>query len=168
MNCDKVKKKIPLYIDNELQPQEAQEVKDHLAICSVCRKETEGLKKQWDLLLSWKEEEPAAAYVSRVWTKIAEKPKKSLKEIGEELLEHILTPNYAPVFATLFLVFALAAFHFAGNKNMEIAFNKMNVEEVEVVTHIELAEHFEIIADIETLEDFDVIESLDIPESKAI
>ena len=167
MRCDQVKKIILQYLNRELGIKDRQSVKEHLSGCSVCQKELQDFQKSWDLLLSWKDEESAPGYISRLWTRIAvEKP--AAERILSHLKEALWKPKFTPVWVTACFVFIFFIFtfsHYFYLQKTEMAFNKMDSEEIELVDNIELAEHFEVIENIEILEDFDVIENLDSLES---
>ena len=48
--CKKVRKKLPAFLNNQLNKEKAKYVEQHLTICPTCGKEAEDLRLTWNLL----------------------------------------------------------------------------------------------------------------------
>jgi predicted anti-sigma-YlaC factor YlaD len=59
MRCENVKQLLPLYLTDELDQQQSETVKDHLASCPDCRSEFEELQEMASLLKTQLKPEPA-------------------------------------------------------------------------------------------------------------
>ena len=48
--CQKVRKKLPAFLNNQLDKEKAKTIEQHLSTCLTCRKEEEDLRSTWNLL----------------------------------------------------------------------------------------------------------------------
>lgn len=48
--CKKVRRKLPAFINNQLDKEKVKTVEQHLTICPICRKEAEDIRLTWNLL----------------------------------------------------------------------------------------------------------------------
>lgn len=167
MDCQKVKKLIPLLIDNELQPLETQLVGAHLKVCPHCQKELQLYEKSWDMLSGLKEIEPAPGYISRFWTRVA--AETSWHEgIVVGLRGFFAKRELVSVLAAISIIVIIGVFSFKNyfsTQEFETALTKLNPEEFELVTNIGLIQNLEFIENLEFLEDLDILEDLDSWES---
>lgn len=166
MECKKAAELIPLFLDNQLEADRIQSVKEHLAICAHCQKEIRLYEKSWELLSDYKAIEPQPDYISRFWTRLS--LETSWYEELIQGLKGVLLQRRLVSILTAVSIFIVAGFLSyrnlpIGGPEKELA--KMNPDEIELVEHLELAQHFDIIENIDTIEDLDVVENLDSLES---
>ena len=167
MDCQKIKKLIPLYLDGELQAQEYQEIKTHLAECKTCQKESLAFEHSWDILSEFRTIEPPADYISRFWTELAlRKPwyAKALEVIQEPFLRGKFVPALAAVCAVLIISLFSVRNYYQIERSQQTLSN-LTAEEIEVIENMDLAENYELIENIDFVEDLDVIEHLDTLEN---
>jgi len=79
MNCKKVKKLIPLYIEDALELKQKEQVQDHVSVCLLCHKEIEQFKQAWEMLGEVEPISPRTDYVSRFWTEVSSRTSLSGK-----------------------------------------------------------------------------------------
>ncbi len=167
MDCRAIKKMIPIYLDGELQPQENQSVKDHLAGCPACQRELEAFNESWDMLGELGDIEPQPGFVGRFWTRLS--CEQSWQErFWQGLSESFSKRRLVPALATACVVvivgsFALRNYFQVRQTNQMLA--ELNEEDFAMVENIELAENFDLIQEMDFLEDLDIIAGLDILET---
>lgn len=167
MDCQEIKKLIPIYLDKELEPKESQQVKEHLSACSACQKEFEAFAESWAMLGELDEIRPQPGFVGRFWTKLAEE--QSWQErILEVVKGGLLKQRLVPVLVTACLVVIVGSFslyHYWQIQGTNQILSSLSDEDLAMVENMELVENLDIIEEIDFLEDLDVIENLDISES---
>ncbi len=169
MNCESIKKLMPIYLEGELQPQESKEVKDHLASCLLCQKEISAFERSWDMLDEIADIEPAPDYVSRFWTELSLRTpwhEAILKNLSAGLSKRPLVPVLATTCIMIIVGFLSIQNYFNGRLSDE-GLAHLNEGYFEMVANMELIEHYEIIEDIDFLVDLEVIENLDVLEGEA-
>jgi predicted anti-sigma-YlaC factor YlaD len=167
MDCQKIQKLIPLYLDSELEDRQLQTIRKHLKDCPHCQRELTLFEKSWDLLSEWEDIEPVPGYKSRFWSRLS-----SERAWYEQLLLNIKEffamkkRSLALVTASVAIILCVLTF---SNYLMKIKTNKtltaMNPQDLELLAELELAQDFDIIENIDWLEDWEVIEDLDRIES---
>lgn len=167
MDCQRIQKLIPLYLDSKLEDRQLQTIREHLKDCSHCQSELTLFEKSWDILSEWEDIEPDPGYKSRFWTRLS-----SERVWYEQLLLNIKEffamkkRSLALVTASVAIILCVLTF---SNYLMKIKTNKtltaMNPQDLELFAELELAQNFDIIENIDWLEDWEVIEDLDRIES---
>lgn len=167
MDCQKIKKLIPIYLDKELEPQESQVVKDHLADCQACQKELEAYEQSWAMLGEVEEIQPNPGFIGRFWTHLSLDQswhEKLFGGIKESLGKRRLVP--ALVMACVIVVigsFSMNNYFQAQRTGQMLA--SLSGDDLIMMENIELAENLDLIAEMDFFEDLDIIESLDILET---
>ena len=165
MNCQEIKKLIPLFLEDGLDASEVQLVRGHLSTCLDCQKEKELYERSWDVLEKWEDIELTPGFVSRFWTELSVRTPWHEK-VMVACKESLSSKRFAPALVTLSIVIIVGILSFRNYSfNVQETNNllaTLSPEEVEMVEHMELAQNFEIIEYIELLEDMDVLEDLDI------
>lgn len=103
MQCSKVKQKLKAYFDQELSGKEAQQISQHLYLCTACAQEAEFLSKTWELLLDLPEIAETPDLMPGVLVRIEQEP-------GDPFLTRMLRllfPLRVPAVATAGLVIGL-------------------------------------------------------------
>ena len=167
MKCHAIQKLIPLYQDGELEPQQYQSVKGHLADCLSCQKELKALEETWAMLDELEGIEPQPGFVGRFWTNL------SLQETWSEKLRRRIQegmPNkqWVPAFATACVVLIVGSFAYHNYdqfRGTDQLLAQLSEDELEMVQNIELVENFDLIEDIEFFEDLNFITNLDVLET---
>lgn len=167
MDCQKIQKLIPLYLDVKLEDREFQTVREHLKDCTHCQKERDLFKKSWDLLSTWEDVEPDTGYISRFWTRLS-----SERTWYEQFLLNfkeffaVKKRPLAWVMVSMAIIVCVLTF---SNYLMEIKTNNtltaMNPQELELLAELELAQDLDIIENIDWLADWEIIEDFDTTES---
>ena len=168
MKCLEIKKLIPDYLENELQPKERQIVARHLEGCSGCQKELEAFEKSWAFLAQWESVPPQPDYISRFWTEVSLRQPWHRKVL--ETFKNYVPRNrfLMPSLATVCLILIMGLFavrNYFSIQNSEKALAQLSQDDLEMVQLMDLAENYDMIKDIEFFEDLDVIENLDSLES---
>lgn len=70
MNCENIRQKFVDYLTGELPAGDLADVRRHLAACSPCREELEGLSAIWTKLGVMPQEEPSASLRSRFYERL--------------------------------------------------------------------------------------------------
>ena len=71
MNCSKIKKLLPVFLDGELEYEKQELVRQHLSTCSECSSEAKLVSKTWDLLDKLETIEPSKEARAKFWKKVA-------------------------------------------------------------------------------------------------
>lgn len=164
MKCQDIKKLIPEYIENDLQPKQNHIVAEHLLDCQVCRHEVETMKKTWGLLTQLPGLEPNPNYISRFWTELSLRQQPWHEKALETILGYLPQRRLAPALATACLVLIMGLFavkNYLYISKSEEALANLNQDDLEMVEFVDLAENYDIIEEIEFLEDLEIIENLD-------
>jgi len=103
MNCQEIKKLIPIYLDGELQHQESHSVREHLTGCPACQKELEAFEASWAMLGEAEDIEPQPGFVGRFWTRLALEQSWCEKVLGG-LRENVRKKSLAPALVTACVV----------------------------------------------------------------
>jgi len=167
MECHEIQKLIPLYQDEELESQEHQLVKGHLAGCLSCQKEFQALEQSWAMLGELEEIEPQPGFVGQFWTDLSLQEtwsEKFRRQIQDIMPNRQLMPALAT--ACVVMVVGFLTFHnYQQIKGTDQLLAQLSDDELEMVQNIELAESFELIENIEFFEDFNIIANLDALET---
>lgn len=70
MDCQRVRKEIPLYIDGQLAPQGREAVAAHLESCGACRREAAAARKLLSLLCSQPERQVSSSFDQRLYARL--------------------------------------------------------------------------------------------------
>jgi len=100
MDCHAIEKLIPLYLDEELDSQEYQFVKGHLAGCPICQKELQAFEKSWAMLDDLEGIEPQPDFVGRFWTRLSLE-KSWVEQARERIDELLFNKRLLPALATI-------------------------------------------------------------------
>ena len=167
MNCENVKKIIPAFLEEALDPGQAQSVKDHLLSCAVCAREMKRYEQTWDMLTKWKNIEPSADYVSRFWTVFSQEPswhEQILLNFNNFFLPRKRAPSLA-AFCVIVIVVFFAMRNYQQNQEVNTLLAALSPEDLEVIENIDLAQHFDLLDNWELIEDWDALEELEALES---
>lgn len=160
MDCKHIKNQISAYLDNELQPKEREQVKNHLNLCSDCCREFELMEKNWKMLKNLDMVEPSQNYISRFWSELSSRQtwyQKAVDVVKNIIFARRLVFVYALICVVIGALALRNYFQVQQTNQMIVNFSS---DDYEMVEYIELAENYDIIKDIEFFEDFEVIESL--------
>lgn len=167
MDCQEIKKLIPVYLDKELEPQESQQVREHLSGCPACQKELEAFEESWAMLGELDEVRPEPGFVGRFWTRLA--LEQSWQErISEAVRNGLFQKRLIPALATACIVVIVGSFalnNYFRIQNTDQMLSDLSREDLAMVENIELAENLDLIEEMDFLEDLDIIENLDILET---
>lgn len=161
MNSENIRELIPLYIENELEPDEIKLVKEHLEKDPALKAYAEELQKMWQLLDKVETIKPSPAYVSEFWTKLS-KEKTWGEKMSEAISVKLIPKKWVPVLSALCVVLLITAYfqnypvHQSTLPSAEIA--GLIEDDLEFFENYELAENLEVIEDIELLEDMELLE----------
>ena len=163
MDCRKIKRIIPIYLDHELSSDDHRMVEAHLRICPDCRAETRAIETSWEMLGELDGIKPDPQYMARFWRALeAQTPwyEKILREVQTVFLQR----RWAPVLAgavVIVLVGGLVRYQILQKPETVSVLAELNAAELELVVNFDLAEDYEIIENMDFFSDLDVIESLD-------
>ena len=162
MDCQEIKKLIPVYLDDELEAAEKQQVSDHLRVCADCRAEAQAIEKSWELLAEIVEIEPDPNYRTRFWRSVdARKPWYA--KIGPYFQPVFLQRRWVPALAGAAIVVMVSVFainQFLLKPPLPTVLTELKDTELEMIANIDLVEVYEIIQDMDFFSDLDVIENM--------
>jgi hypothetical protein len=163
MDCRKIKKLIPIYLDHELSSDDHRLVAEHLRTCPDCLAEARAMEKTWEVLGELDEIKPDPRYITRFWRALdAQMPwyEKKLRDVQAVFLQRRWVPVLAGA-AALVLIGGLVRYQFLQKPEAVPVLAELNAAELEMVVNFELAENYEIIDDIDFFSDLEIIENLD-------
>ncbi len=163
MDCRKIKKIIPIYLDHELGADDHRLVAEHLRTCPDCLAEARAVEKSWEMLGELDEIKPDPQYIARFWRALdAQMPwyEKILRDVQTVFFQRRWVPVLAGA-AVIVLVSGLVTFQFLQRPKTVLVLAELNEAELEMVANFDLAENYEIIQDIDFFSDLEVIENLD-------
>ena len=167
MDCQKIKKLIPSYLDKELEPKEIQQVREHLSCCPDCQKELEAIEESWAMLGELDDIHPEPGFVGRFWTRLALEQSWQEK-ISEAVKNSLFKRRLVPALVTACIIVIVGSFvlhnYFRIQSTNQILAG-LSQEDLAMVENIELAENLDLIEEMDFLEDFDIIENLDVLET---
>jgi len=158
MDCDYIKKMIPIFLDGELHPEERDQVQEHILYCADCKTEFDEYIKTWNVLNDVEDIEPEPAYMSRFWTEFAARTpwyQKIALSFQGYFFKRKTLAGIASLCAVVIVSFLVFLNYFHITQTERILANTSQEE-------IELLENFEIVQDmdiIENLEDLDLMET---------
>ncbi len=162
MDCQEIKKLIPVYLDDELEATERQRVAAHLRACADCRAEARAIEKSWELLAEIKEIEPDPNYRIRFWRSVdARMPWYAT--LGRYFQPVFFQQRWLPAVAgaaIVVMISIIAVVQFLQSPQMPSVLAELKDTELEMVATLDLAEDYEIIQDMDFFSDFDVIENM--------
>lgn len=167
MNCKKVQKLIPVYMDAQLEDKELRTVREHLKDCPHCQKELDLFEKSWELLSNWKDVEPSPGYINRFWARLSlERPwyeqlLLNLKEVFVMKKKTLAWGAVSMVIIVCVLTFSNYILTLKTNNKLAV----MNPQDLELLAELEFVQNLDIIEDIDWLEDWEIIENLDTIDS---
>ena len=163
MKPEDIKQLIPLYLEEELEPQDYQLVKDALAQDAALRQYAQELQSAWDSLDELEEVKPSPNFVSNFWTELSarEAPVNIFGRIRQYLYNNRVAPVFAGICGILLLSIVLLKGPFLGSNTDIREFSQLTMDEIEILENIELVENLEIIEDLDFLEDLDVIDEME-------
>ncbi|HHZ00771.1 MAG TPA: DUF4349 domain-containing protein [Tissierellia bacterium] len=120
MKCNEISDKLSLYIDNELSPEEMQQVEDHLNSCENCQKVLDEYKNLISVLQNLPEEEPPEGYCKRLHEKLLmERSEKETKRTSKiKSFSRSKWLKYGSIAAALVLVLLVAGINNLGNMGL--------------------------------------------------
>ena len=162
MDCHKIKKMIPLYLDHELSAADYQQVETHLQNCVDCQSEVRAIQQSWDLLGEIKRVEPDPNYMTRFWRSVdAQIPwySKLYENVQAVFLQRRWVPALAGAFIVL-LISTIATVQYLQKPHTVAVLAELDEAEMEMIANIDLAEHYEVIHELDFFSDFEIIENL--------
>ena len=162
MDCQEIKKLIPVYLDDELEAAERQQVSDHLQVCADCRAEAQAMEKSWELLAEIEEIEPDPNYRARFWRAVDVR-RPWYAKVGQYFQSVFLQRRWVPALAGAAVVVMISVFtinQFLLKPSLPTVLTELKDTELEMIANIDLVEVYEIIQDMDFFTDFDVIENM--------
>jgi len=162
MDCQKIQKLIPIYLDQQLETAKHRQVEAHLLGCPDCRREARAIEQSWDLLGEIETLKPDPNYIARFWHSVdAQMPwhAKIFKNVQAVFLQRHWAPALAAAVIVV-LVITLATVQYLQNPIEPAVLAELDESELEMIADIDLAEHYEIIRELDFFSDFEIIENL--------
>ena len=162
MDCQKIKKLIPIYLDKELEAARHRQVETHLLGCPDCRREARAIEQSWDLLGEIKALEPDPNYIARFWHSVdAQMPwyAKIFKNVQAIFLQRRWLPALAGAVIVV-AVSTLATVQYLQKPLATAVLAEIDEAELAMIADMDLAEHYEIISELDFFSDFEIIENL--------
>lgn len=149
MECDKARKELVAYLDDELGSSAAAEVRSHLERCPACKLEAERLSAAGTILDAIDEIEPPADFTARTMQRVKSAPEE--RPAPRLRLLHRLVPAAAA--AAVILTVTLWAIFSGGPQSIE----SLPPAEQEIVRNMEILENLELLEDMELLDNLDLL-----------
>jgi anti-sigma factor RsiW len=111
MKCCDIQKKLSAYQDRELEPQEREQVANHLLTCRVCREQYEKLDRVWQTLGELEEIRPGPWFYRQLARKINQPHEQGLLQA----LQRVFQTLQAPAIASIILLIGILAGTYFGN-----------------------------------------------------
>ena len=70
MNCSRLQKSLPLYLDEMLDVDQMLAVAKHLSVCKACREQEKAFQRSWELLGELTSIDPELGYIPGFWEKL--------------------------------------------------------------------------------------------------
>lgn len=168
MDCKKIKKLIPLFLDKELEHQEAQIVRKHLDDCRDCQSEFKAFERSWAILGELDDIQPEPGFMGRFWTRLSLERSWYERILGS-VRETLHKKQLIPALVTACVIVIAGSFsltHYFQTQKTNQILASLSEEDLLMVENIELAENLDLIEEMDFLEDLDIIENLDLLETQ--
>lgn len=113
MKCNKVKRKLSAYSDNELKEKEQRLISEHLKICENCKNEFVVLSRQDNFLSELETIIPSVDFKPDFWQKVRDAGRPVREPLGNLVAEKMRKWIPAPVFCAIticvFLIFSVVS-----------------------------------------------------------
>jgi len=143
MKCEQVTSQLSAYMDGELPPQQAEEVRRHLAECPACAEEYRLLSQTWDILLADAAPEPSPGFTQRFWQKVRAQEQAAPRPA--RMLLRLL--KWAPAMAAGFAVAFLAGWLSAGGHKPDRT-GTLTAQDVAFLQNYDVLEQMELLEDL--------------------
>ncbi len=170
MDCKKIQDQMTVFLSGALYAPANALAHAHLMRCEACQKELEAYKRSWNALKDWEDEDPDPAYISRFWTRLAER-KPWRERILESFKGAFGDRRLVPVLASFVFVVVVgsATLRYAWRVHQEEALmTALSAEEIDFIQNIELVESMDLLEDLDIFEDMDVLKEFALPEAKSL
>lgn len=163
MNCRKIKKLIPVYLDGEQEDHERSLVEAHLKTCQCCRKEAQAIEKSWKMLGEIKAIKPDPLYMSRFWVGV-DGQTSWYEKILQQTRKIFFQRRWIPALASAGVIIVVAGItihnHFQSHEADTMVADLSEVD-LGMVEYIDIIENFDLIREIDFFSDLEIIENID-------
>ena len=97
MKCRNAQKKLSAYQDGELEPQEQEQIGDHLLSCLTCHKQYAGFERVWRTLGKLEEIRPDPWFYRQLFRKVKEPRERNLLPGVQWVFQMLRTPAIASI-----------------------------------------------------------------------
>ncbi|MBW2412386.1 MAG: zf-HC2 domain-containing protein [Deltaproteobacteria bacterium] len=163
MDCSEIKKRIPEFLDAQLDPDEHQRVQSHLETCTECGREARAIQRAWELVGELDDIQPDPNFETRFWARIAEQTSWQDKFFGE-IRALFLNRRLLPALAAAGLILCIsvvATYKYLQTSQSDNFMVEFSGADLDMVDNIELVENLDLIRDLDLLSDLEIIEDLD-------
>lgn len=176
MNCQKCKKLISEYLEENLDSSQKQLFEEHISSCRECEKELNEFLDSWDLLGDYSTPDPAEDFTQKVIHKIHER--KTIQDtaqisLWEKFIAAFTLKNvgFLPGMASLMILaalgFALLRGGSTGVKHQPEISNAQktqivrNVQDEEIIRNLEIYQNVEMLENLDVLIDLETLEKIE-------
>ncbi len=163
MDCNEIKRLIPIFLDGELEADAHQRVESHLDICAACRSEARALQSAWEMLGELDDIQPDPDYRTRFWARVAGQTSQQEK-IYDYIKSRFLNRRLVPALAAAGLILGVAlvaTYKYYQPPPTDGRIAELSNVDLDMLDNIDLVENFDLIREIELLSDLEIIEGLD-------
>ena len=144
MNCPKIKKLLPVFLDGELEYEKEELVRQHLSTCSECSSEAKLIANTWNLMDNLETIEPSKEARAKFWKKVAS---EELNKSPNIFPWNRLLFRWAPItVAAVLLLFSLFFKDYLPTS-----------QDKEIIKNIEMLENLEILENLDLLTNLPVV-----------
>jgi hypothetical protein len=164
MDCEHIKKLIPRYIENDLQPDDLKWVKDHLSDCKTCQKQAVSTQQAWHLLGEIHAIEPNPNYVSRFWTTVSTQS-PWYEELIMGVKHYMADRRFVPAMVTACLFILVGTISLNIYQQNEVSQQQLagiNQEDADLQEDLELVDNLDLLEDLDIYETLVEIDDLDL------
>jgi len=163
MKCADIKNKLADLTEGLLDKTEAQAVRAHLAECPDCAQELQAIENTWDMIGALEAEEPEGGYVSRFWTRLAQRESR-VQAWVQALQRTFSVKHLVPVAAVMVVLIIAGMLHLSPKSGLEPVGTPRVAQVPGARTtgqvSVELVENMDLLEELELLEDWEYVEAL--------
>lgn len=141
MNCSKIKKLLPVFLDGELEHEKEELVRQHLSTCSECGLEAKLVSKTWGLLDKLETIEPSKEARAKFWEKVAS---EELDKSPNIFSWNKFLFKWSPVMVAAVLL----VFSFFYKDYLPTSQDKEIIKNIEVLENLEILENLDLLTNL--------------------
>ena len=144
MNCRDVQRILGIYVEGAASPAEEALVREHLSTCPLCATQAQLYQKSWEMLGEWTPKPPQEGYVSRFWTKVAQRT-PWYQQIWEHWKALLANRILVLKLSTLGVVLVLGSAVYLNSIRPVIELAQMSPDEIEMAANMDFVQYVDLL-----------------------